>query len=76
MHCAPFLLTMQIIFASVSYRRVVADLRMNNHAAQYEIVSIDSVKVKVNYKLEKTKVSHSEKWDTFVIYSCTNQQTV
>lgn len=28
MHCAPFLLTMQIIFASVSYRRVVADLRM------------------------------------------------
>jgi len=27
MHCAPFLLTMQIIFASVSYRRVVADLR-------------------------------------------------
>ena len=47
---------------------------MNNHAAQYEIVSIDSVKVKVNYKLEKTKVSHSEKWDTFVIYSCTNQQ--
>ena len=49
---------------------------MNNHAAQYEIVSIDSVKVKVNYKLEKTKVSHSEKWDTFVIYSCTNQQTV
>lgn len=49
---------------------------MNNHAAQYEIVSIDSVKVKVNYKLEKTKVSHSEEWDTFVIYSCTNQQTV
>ena len=29
MHCAPFLLTMQIIFASVSYRRVVADLRNN-----------------------------------------------
>lgn len=28
---------------------------MNNHAAQYEIVSIDSVKVKVNYKLEKQK---------------------
>ena len=28
MHCAPFLLTMQIIFASVSYRRVVADLRV------------------------------------------------
>ena len=28
---------------------------MNNHAAQYEIVSIDSVKVKVNYKLEKNK---------------------
>ena len=28
MHCAPFLLTMQIIFASVSYRRVVADLRI------------------------------------------------
>ena len=28
MHCAPFLLTMQIIFASVSYRRVVADLRL------------------------------------------------
>ena len=27
MHCAPFLLTLQIIFASVSYRRVVADLR-------------------------------------------------
>ncbi|MFS2415725.1 SGNH/GDSL hydrolase family protein, partial [Phocaeicola dorei] len=26
--CAPFLLTMQIIFASVSYRRVVADLRL------------------------------------------------
>ena len=49
---------------------------MNNHAAQYEIVSIDSVKVKVNYKLGKTKVSHSEKWDTFVIYPCTNQQTV
>ena len=31
MHCAPFLLTMQIIFASVSYRRVVADLRINNY---------------------------------------------
>ena len=31
---------------------------MNNHAAQYEIVSIDSVKVKVNYKLEKTKSLH------------------
>lgn len=30
MHCAPFLLTMQIIFASVSYRRVVADLRVND----------------------------------------------
>ena len=29
MHCAPFLLTMQIIFASVSYRRVVADLRVD-----------------------------------------------
>ena len=29
MHCAPFLLTMQIIFASVSYRRVVADLRLD-----------------------------------------------
>ena len=29
MHCAPFLLTMQIIFASVSYRRVVADLRFS-----------------------------------------------
>ena len=29
MHCAPFLLTMQIIFASVSYRRVVADLRIH-----------------------------------------------
>lgn len=31
MHCAPFLLTMQIIFASVSYRRVVADLRIYNN---------------------------------------------
>lgn len=31
MHCAPFLLTMQIIFASVSYRRVVADLRKNRN---------------------------------------------
>ena len=29
MHCAPFLLTMQILFASVSFRRVVADLRLN-----------------------------------------------
>ena len=33
MHCAPFLLTMQIIFASVSYRRVVADLRINSAIA-------------------------------------------
>ena len=31
MHCAPFLLTMQIIFASVSYRRVVADLRITKN---------------------------------------------
>ena len=35
MHCAPFLLTMQIIFASVSYRRVVADLRVNTNRNEF-----------------------------------------
>lgn len=35
MHCAPFLLTMQIIFASVSYRRVVADLRLFNQTGNW-----------------------------------------
>ena len=37
MHCAPFLLTMQIIFASVSYRRVVADLRKKKKAINFEV---------------------------------------
>ena len=36
MHCAPFLLTMQIIFASVSYRRVVADLRVFTNGEKVE----------------------------------------
>ena len=39
MHCAPFLLTMQIIFASVSYRRVVADLRKKNISTVGKVIA-------------------------------------
>lgn len=46
------------------------------YAVQYEIVSNDSIKVKFYHKPEIIKVSHSEKWDTFITYSCTNQQTL
>ena len=42
MHCAPFLLTMQIIFASVSYRRVVADLRMTKGMINPTITKADT----------------------------------
>ena len=44
MHCAPFLLTMQIIFASVSYRRVVADLRIIKNFGPLKEVEIDDIK--------------------------------
>ena len=45
MHCAPFLLTMQIIFASVSYRRVVADLRFYNRVIALSAkATVDSVR--------------------------------
>ena len=57
MHCAPFLLTMQIIFASVSYRRVVADLRLNKEVTtkQSQIESVEDMLI-----MDK---SHSDRYN-------------
>ncbi|WP_215641392.1 hypothetical protein, partial [Phocaeicola vulgatus] len=60
--CAPFLLTMQIIFASVSYRRVVADLRLTLHIVVYMkyVPNIQKGKVKIHPKDDKFKIVSSK----------------
>ena len=68
MHCAPFLLTMQIIFASVSYRRVVADLRV--YAILMLMHSLIKYIRQTNSILEKYKHSkYNRTIHNYVIYS-------